>query len=83
MTPKEARRADRFTQFAVAAADQAAAEAGLPDGVDPERVGVHRRHRRRRADDARARVPRLAGGRRPRGLAALRADDDAQRRRGH
>ena len=40
MTPKEARRNDRFTQFAVAAADEAAAEAGLPDGVDPRRVGV-------------------------------------------
>ena len=41
MTPKEARRADRYTQLAVAAADQAAAEAGLPDeGVDPERLGV-------------------------------------------
>jgi 3-oxoacyl-[acyl-carrier-protein] synthase II len=40
MTPKDARRADRFTQFAVAAADQAAAEAGVPDGVDPARLGV-------------------------------------------
>jgi 3-oxoacyl-[acyl-carrier-protein] synthase II len=40
MTPKEARRADRYTQFAVAAADRAAAEAGLPGGADPERVGI-------------------------------------------
>ena len=40
MTPKEARRADRYTQLAVAAATQAAEEAGLPDGVDPERLGV-------------------------------------------
>jgi len=40
MTPKEARRADRYTQLAVAAAVQAAEEAGLPDGVDPERLGV-------------------------------------------
>lgn len=40
MTPKEARRTDRFTQFAVAAAEQAAAEAGLPDGADPRRTGV-------------------------------------------
>ncbi len=40
MTPKEARRADRFSQFALAAADQAMAEAGLPEGVDPERLGV-------------------------------------------
>jgi 3-oxoacyl-[acyl-carrier-protein] synthase II len=40
MTPKEARRADRFSQFALAASDQAMAEAGLPDGIDPERLGV-------------------------------------------
>jgi len=40
MTPKEARRSDRFSQFALAAADQAVAEAGLPDGVEPERLGV-------------------------------------------
>jgi 3-oxoacyl-[acyl-carrier-protein] synthase II len=40
MTPKEARRADRYTQLAVAAAAQAAEEANVPDGVDPERLGV-------------------------------------------
>jgi 3-oxoacyl-[acyl-carrier-protein] synthase II len=40
MTPKEARRADRYTQFAVAAADRAAAEAGLPGAADPDRVGI-------------------------------------------
>ncbi|MDQ4041523.1 MAG: beta-ketoacyl-ACP synthase II [Actinomycetota bacterium] len=40
MTPKEARRTDRFTHFALAAAEQAVAEAGLPDGVEPERVAV-------------------------------------------
>jgi 3-oxoacyl-[acyl-carrier-protein] synthase II len=40
MTPKEARRTDRFAQLAIAAADQAADEAGLVDGVDPRRVGV-------------------------------------------
>jgi 3-oxoacyl-[acyl-carrier-protein] synthase II len=40
MTPKEARRTDRFTQMAVVAADQAAAEAGLLGGIDPRRVGV-------------------------------------------
>ena len=40
MTPKEARRTDRFTQLAVAAADQAATEAGLLGGIDPRRVGV-------------------------------------------
>jgi 3-oxoacyl-[acyl-carrier-protein] synthase II len=40
MTPKEARRSDRYTQFAVCAAAQAIEEAGLPDGVDPERLAV-------------------------------------------
>jgi 3-oxoacyl-[acyl-carrier-protein] synthase II len=40
MTPKEARRSDRFSHFALAAADQALAEAGLPDGVEPERLAV-------------------------------------------
>ena len=40
MTAKEARRSDRFTQLAVAAAAQATAEAGVPDGVDPARLGV-------------------------------------------
>jgi 3-oxoacyl-[acyl-carrier-protein] synthase II len=40
MSPKEARRSDRYTQLAVAAAVQAAEEAGLPDGVDPVRFGV-------------------------------------------
>ncbi|MEI7625347.1 MAG: beta-ketoacyl-[acyl-carrier-protein] synthase family protein [Actinomycetota bacterium] len=40
MTAKEARRADRFTQFAVAAAVQAAEEAGLPGEVDPTRIGI-------------------------------------------
>jgi 3-oxoacyl-[acyl-carrier-protein] synthase II len=40
MSAKEARRSDRYTQLAVAAAVQAAEEAGLPDGVDPQRLGV-------------------------------------------
>jgi 3-oxoacyl-[acyl-carrier-protein] synthase II len=40
MTPKLARRSDRYTQLAVAAADQAVAEAGVPDGIAPERLGV-------------------------------------------
>jgi 3-oxoacyl-[acyl-carrier-protein] synthase II len=43
MTPKEARRADRFSQFALAAGDQAMAEAGLGaagDGVEAERLAV-------------------------------------------
>ncbi|HEY6762611.1 MAG TPA: beta-ketoacyl-[acyl-carrier-protein] synthase family protein [Baekduia sp.] len=40
MTPKEARRTDRFAQLAIDAATQAATEADLPDGVDPRRIGV-------------------------------------------
>jgi 3-oxoacyl-[acyl-carrier-protein] synthase II len=41
MTAKDARRADRVTHFAVVAAEQAAAEAGLADsGIEPERLGV-------------------------------------------
>jgi 3-oxoacyl-[acyl-carrier-protein] synthase II len=40
MSAKDARRADRYTQLAVAAAAQAADEAGVADGVDPERLGV-------------------------------------------
>jgi 3-oxoacyl-[acyl-carrier-protein] synthase II len=39
MTAKEARRADRFSHFALAAASQAWEEAA-PDGIDPERAGV-------------------------------------------
>lgn len=40
--PKDARRADRYTQLAVAAAKQAVADAGIGDttGVDPTRIGV-------------------------------------------
>jgi 3-oxoacyl-[acyl-carrier-protein] synthase II len=40
MTPKAARRSDRYTQFGVCAAAQATAEAGLPDSADPERLAV-------------------------------------------
>ena len=40
MSPKEARRADRYTQLGVKAAMAAAAEAGLPDAADPARTGV-------------------------------------------
>ncbi|HEU4658636.1 MAG TPA: beta-ketoacyl-[acyl-carrier-protein] synthase family protein [Capillimicrobium sp.] len=39
MTPKEARRADRFAQFAIAAAQQAWDEAA-PEGLEPERGAV-------------------------------------------
>jgi 3-oxoacyl-[acyl-carrier-protein] synthase II len=40
MTPKDVRRSDRYTHLAVAAATQAAEEAGVPEGVDIERLGV-------------------------------------------
>jgi 3-oxoacyl-[acyl-carrier-protein] synthase II len=40
MSPKDVRRSDRYTHLAVAAAAQAAEEANVPDGVDPERLGV-------------------------------------------
>jgi 3-oxoacyl-[acyl-carrier-protein] synthase II len=40
MTAKEARRTDRYAQLAVAAAAEAAEEAGLPGGIEPERLGV-------------------------------------------
>jgi 3-oxoacyl-[acyl-carrier-protein] synthase II len=40
MTPKEARRADRFTQFALAAGTRAAEEAALADAVEPDRLAV-------------------------------------------
>jgi 3-oxoacyl-[acyl-carrier-protein] synthase II len=42
MTPKEARRADRFTQLGLAASDAALADAGWDGGppYDPDRVGV-------------------------------------------
>jgi 3-oxoacyl-[acyl-carrier-protein] synthase II len=40
MTPKGARRADRFSQLGVAAADRAWADAGLGEDADMDRVGV-------------------------------------------
>ncbi len=41
MDPKEAKRIDRFTQFAVAASDQAVKDSGLDlASLDPYRVGV-------------------------------------------
>ena len=40
-TPRDARHTDRFTQFAVAAADEACASAGLnSDEIDRSRAGV-------------------------------------------
>jgi 3-oxoacyl-[acyl-carrier-protein] synthase II len=40
MSAKDVRRSDRYSQLAVAAADQATAEAGLPGGIEPARLGV-------------------------------------------
>jgi 3-oxoacyl-[acyl-carrier-protein] synthase II len=41
LEPKEARRMDRFTQFAMIASMEAMAQAGLaPDATEPERLGV-------------------------------------------
>ena len=39
--PKEAKRMDRFTQFAIVAADEAIADAGLDEAnIDPYKIGV-------------------------------------------
>ena len=39
--PKEAKRMDRFTQFAMVAADEAIADSGIDDAnIDPYRIGV-------------------------------------------
>ena len=41
MNPKEARRMDRFTQFAMVAADEAIADSDIDEaGIDPYRIGV-------------------------------------------
>lgn len=41
MDRKEARKIDRFTQFALVVSDQAMADAGLnKDNIDPDRIGV-------------------------------------------
>ena len=37
----EARRMDLYTQYAVAAADEAVSESGILDGAEPDRVGVY------------------------------------------
>src|SRR3954465_6576661 len=41
LSKKEARRADRFTQLSIAAAQEALSQAGFEDGtpIDPQRVG--------------------------------------------
>ncbi|NLY71418.1 MAG: beta-ketoacyl-[acyl-carrier-protein] synthase II, partial [Clostridiales bacterium] len=41
VTKKEAKRMDRFTQYAVAASDQAVKDSGILGNVDPERFGVY------------------------------------------
>ncbi len=56
--PKEARRTDRFAQFALAAAQMALEQAG-DVGADPDRVGRDHRHRRRRPQHPRGADPDL------------------------
>ena len=41
MTRDQARRSDRFTQYALAAARQAMEESGLSGTIAPERLGVY------------------------------------------
>ena len=41
MEKSEARKLDRFSQFALAAAAQAVSESGITDSVKPERFGVY------------------------------------------
>ena len=69
LSVKEVRRADRFTQFALVAGDEALAEAGWSDELpyDADRIALHHRHRHRRHRHARARqgaADRAAGRRR-------------------
>lgn len=41
INPKDAKRMDRFTQFAIVAADEAIADSGIDDAdIDPYRIGV-------------------------------------------
>ena len=69
LSVKEVRRADRFTQFALVASDEALEEAGW-DGelpYDPRRIGCDHRHRHRRHRHADAQPPGAArAGRRRR-----------------
>ena len=82
-SPKEARRADRVQQFALAAAAEALEQAGNLN-ADPGRTGRRHRHRRRRPAHARGAGRRPDGEGRAAGVAVPRADDDGQRlRRGH
>ena len=78
--PKEARRTDRFAQFALAAATMALGDSGEP-GADPSRGRRHHRDRRRRPRDDRGAGPRLRRQGSPASLALPRPDDDVERRR--
>ena len=84
---KEARRADRFSQFAIVAGDEALAEAGWEINgekpYDSDRIGSHHRHRHRRHRDARARQGAADRVGAEEGPAAVRAADDEQRRVRH
>ena len=80
-SPKEARRADRVEQFAIAAATEAFAQAGSTLGVDPAAVRDDLRHRRRRPAHARGAGRGAPGEGRAAGVAVPRPDDDGQRRR--
>ena len=79
---KEVRRADRFTQFALVAGDEALAEAGWSDELpyEADRIALDPRHRHRRHRHARARQGAADRERAEEGPAALRAADDEQRR---
>ena len=84
LSVKEVRRADRFTQFALVASDEALKEAGWdgeapPYDADADRL--HRRHRHRRDRHADPQPPGAARAGREEGLAALDPADDGQRGR--
>ena len=83
LSRREARRADRFTQLALVAADEALAQAGWSEAppYDGDRRRLRDRHRDRRDRDDRGPAHRDARARAGRDVAALRAADDAQRRR--
>ena len=71
------KRTDRVVQIALAAADEAMAQAGAVD-VDPDRAGVLVRHGRRRSRDARGASDRPDREGRAARVAVPRADDDGE-----
>ena len=75
LSVKEVRRADRFTQFAMVAGDEAVAEAGWDGELPYDAVADRRRHRHRhrRHRHARARQGDPDGAGRAQGAAALRS----------